>query len=238
MKHRWVCSVLTLALTLAVGCSPKSGRSLHSQRNLACLHSLRDTDEGYQAAIEALEVVVKADEAGFADWLNLARAHVLHTKRISDAGPVLAKARSIQGDAKGLAALDYVTGLFLKSTQAHKESFDAFERVLLVAPEHPEALYQSGYAAEKAGLLEKSAQRYRQLLNLKMLLRPASYRLSRVAIQLKDKATELAATKVFKAQNKDEKPEVKQCDLTTLDLRRFNRGLALLLVLSALYLLV
>jgi len=184
---------------------------------------LRDTDEGYQAAIEALEVVVKADDAGFSDWLNLARAHVLHTKRISDAGPILAKARSIQGGAKGLAALDYVTGLFLKATQTYKESFDAFERVLLVAPEHPEALYQSGYAAEKAGLFEKSAQRYRQLLDLKMLLRPASYRLSRVAIQMKDKATELAATKVFKAQNKDEKPEVKKCDLTTLDLRRFNR---------------
>lgn len=214
---------LSLVSLVASSCGPNSVRSLHSQRNLACLHALRDTDEGYQAAIDILQEVVKSKNVGFADWLNLARAQVLHTKRASDAAAALAKARATKSDAGGTAALDYVTGLFLKSSQSHKESFDAFERVLAVIPEHPEALYQSAYAAEKSLLYEQAKLHYQLLVDLKKLVRPASYRLSRVAIRLKDKVTEQAATKIFNAQDKNKKPEVKKCDLTTLDLRRFNR---------------
>ena len=221
MKRR---HLVASVLLLTVGCSddePK--KSLHGQRNLACLHSQRETEEGYEASIKLLEGVVGSEEVVFEDWLNLARAQVLHSKQVARAFEAIEKARTVGSDERGLAALDYVEGLFHKAKENPGKAHDLFKRVLSARPDHPEALYQCGYAAELAGRLDDAKKRYERLIQIKRLVRPAAYRLSKAAAKSKDTATETRALALFQSRDKKEKPETTKCDLTDLDMRRFAR---------------
>ncbi|MCA8955005.1 MAG: VCBS repeat-containing protein [Planctomycetes bacterium] len=207
----------------AAACRSDAGPDLYGMRTRACLHAQRDTDDGYTTAIALLTQVVRQPQATFEDWLNLARAQVLHRGASAEAWQSVAKARAIGSDPRGLAALDYVEGLLLVAklddTAAHRK----FEQVLAALHDHPEALYQSGYAAERAGLLDVARQRYRRLIEIDRLVRPAAYRLARTETLRKDDAAAQKALALFQKRDANEKPETTKCDLTDLGLVRYDR---------------
>ncbi|MFT7617074.1 MAG: tetratricopeptide (TPR) repeat protein [Planctomycetota bacterium] len=212
---------LLLLLLLVVACGEKpalpegttSGqekigapKTTFALRNLARLHGRRESEEGFTEAARLLDQILEGEPNDVRALIDRLSAATQIKSESASALMLLDRITKLKVPDSQKTRLSYLAGIANKRNEKYDAAWRAFEEVTKQHPDHPQARYQAGQAAEKAGNLEAAKRHFTYLLEHDELIRPASYRLSRVALRLGDEPGMTAALKVFESRPNDEKP--------------------------------
>ena len=180
-------------------------------RNRARLHGQRESEEGYLEASRLLDQLLLKHPDDLRALMDRARCAVQIEKKTAEALVFIERIDAAKIPTSQTVAFTYLRGIVAKRNQNYALALKCFETVVASVPGHQQARYQAGLAAEKTGKHKIAKTHYEYLLEYDLLVRPASYRLSRVFQNLGNKEELKRVTEIFQSRSDDGKPETEFC---------------------------